>query len=164
MYFPLVFLGAVAVASAWPETNYKTILQKGLDKQLDTYTSFKIPNGNCVGFISTSAGIGDAPKFRCARWWQHVVTLQVSADDINASPDIKFMNNLNEAYITRKGSCYGESLVKIGFTCASFGDVEKDAVGDEDIAQTKPKVGNRRDKSNRRILNQSPNQYPPIGF
>ncbi|KAJ2949361.1 hypothetical protein O0L34_g15273 [Tuta absoluta] len=157
MYFPLVFLGAVAVASAWPETNYETTLQKGLDKQLETYSSFWIPNGECTGHISTS-GVSDDYDFRCENWWEHVVTLRVSADDIDASPDIVFTKNLNEAYINRKGSCYGESLVKIGFTCASFGDVERNAVGVKDDAQTKPKFGNRRDKSNRRILNQIQNQ------
>ncbi|KAJ2949358.1 hypothetical protein O0L34_g15270 [Tuta absoluta] len=155
MYFSLVFLGAVAVASAWPETNYETTLQEGLQRNLETYRWFKIPSGVCNKYISTQ-GDGD-DYFHCKNHWEHVVTLRVSADDIDASPNIKFKDNLNKIFITRQGTCFGDSYVKLAFTCASLGDVERGAGGVDNIAQTKTKVGYTRNNSNRRILNQFPN-------
>ncbi|KAJ2949351.1 hypothetical protein O0L34_g15263 [Tuta absoluta] len=156
MYFPLVFLGAVALASAWPETNYETTLQEGLQKNLETHKWFVIPSGVCDEYISTY-GDGDE-YFHCENDWEHVVTLRVSADDIDASPDINFKSNLNKVFITRQGTCFGDSNVKLSFTCASFGDVERSALGLKDNVQTKTKVGYTRENSNRRILNQFPYQ------
>ncbi|KAJ2949359.1 hypothetical protein O0L34_g15271 [Tuta absoluta] len=151
MFFPLVFLGAVAVTSAWPEANYKTILQKGLNKELHTHKTFVIPSG----YRSAQTTDDD---LKCEKWWQHVVTLRVSADDVDASPDIEFTNNLKKAIITRKGFCYGNSEVKIGYTCGTFGDTDKDAGQIKNNAQTKTKTSDTRDKLNRRIQNQIRNQ------
>ncbi|KAJ2949353.1 hypothetical protein O0L34_g15265 [Tuta absoluta] len=152
MYFPLVFLGAVTVASAWPEANYKTILQKGLKKELHIHKALVIPSGHC------SAEATDDDILKCKNWWQHVVTLRVSADDENASPDIEFTNNLKKAIITRKGFCFGNSYVKIGYTCGTFGDTDKDAGQIKNNAQTKTKSSDTRDKSNRRIQSQIRNK------
>ncbi|KAJ2949355.1 hypothetical protein O0L34_g15267 [Tuta absoluta] len=151
----LIILGAVTVASVWAE-KYKTTRQEGVKRKLEHHKSFLIPSGHCSGYISKPN------DYDCDPWQYDVVTLRVSADDIDAAPVIDFKSRLHEVFIYRKGSCYGDSHVKLDYSCSSvwLGAKEKDTFEAKDSFQPRIKVGDTGDKPNRRLLGLIPNHQP----